>query len=233
MNSNHRQNLIKRTQLFSSLSDSDLDQIINKMLVKQFKKNETILYEEDTNEFMYIILMGKVKVIRTTEDGKEIILAIHQSGSFFGEMSLIDGKTAPASIIATEDSLIAIISKKDFFAIIFAQHKVVSNLLQILCSRLRKSWDTIQLLNFNNATQRTKTMFLMLSEEYGEKTSEGTILNIKLTHQDISDMTGLTRETVTRVIDKLQKNEEISILKNKYILLSNKFLQKDFNISMK
>lgn len=203
------------------------------MLVKQFKKNETILYEEDTNEFMYIILMGKVKVIRTTEDGKEIILAIHQSGSFFGEMSLIDGKTAPASIIATEDSLIAIISKKDFFAIIFAQHKVVSNLLQILCSRLRKSWDTIQLLNFNNATQRTKTMFLMLSEEYGEKTSEGTILNIKLTHQDISDMTGLTRETVTRVIDKLQKNEEISILKNKYILLSNKFLQKDFNISMK
>lgn len=215
------------------MSDSDLDQIINKMLVKQFKKNETILYEEDTNEFMYIILMGKVKVIRTTEDGKEIILAIHQSGSFFGEMSLIDGKTAPASIIATEDSLIAIISKKDFFAIIFAQHKVVSNLLQILCSRLRKSWDTIQLLNFNNATQRTKTMFLMLSEEYGEKTSEGTILNIKLTHQDISDMTGLTRETVTRVIDKLQKNEEISILKNKYILLSNKFLQKDFNISMK
>ena len=67
----------------------------------------------------------------------------------------------------------------------------------------------------------------MLSDEYGEKTPEGTILNIKLTHQDISDMTGLTRETVTRVIDKFQKNKEISILKNRFIQLNPNFMQKD------
>jgi len=226
----HRANLIKRTQLFSSLTDAELDELVNKMIVKQFKKNETILYEEDTNEYMYIILLGKVKVVRTTEDGKEIILAIHQSGSFFGEMSLIDGKTAPASVIATEDSLISIISKTDFFAIIFSQNKITKNLLEILCDRLRKSWDTIQLLNFNNAAQRTKMLFLMLADEYGEKTPEGIILNIKLTHQDISDMTGLTRETVTRVIDKFQKNKEITILKDKYIRLSSNFLKKDLNV---
>jgi len=224
-----RTNLIKRTQLFSSLTDNELDQLVNKMIVKQFTKNETILYEEDTNEYMYIILLGKVKVVRTTEDGKEIILAIHQSGSFFGEMSLIDGKTSPASVIATEDSLISIISKTDFFSIIFSQNKITKNLLEILCERLRKSWDTIQLLNFNNAAQRTKMLFLMLSDEYGEKAPEGVILNMKLTHQDISDMTGLTRETVTRVLDKLQKNNEITILKDKYIRLNNNFLQKDIN----
>jgi CRP/FNR family transcriptional regulator len=226
----HRNDLIKRTLLFSSLTDDELDNLINKMLVKQFEKNETILYEEDTNEFMYIILLGKVKVIRTTEDGKEIILSIHQSGSFFGEMSLIDGKTSPASVVATEDSLISIISKTDFFSIIFSQNKITKNLLEILCERLRKSWDTIQLLNFNNAAQRAKMLFLMLSDDYGEKTPEGIILNIKLTHQDISDMTGLTRETVTRVIDKFQKNKEITILKDKYIRLSTNFFQKDLSI---
>jgi CRP/FNR family transcriptional regulator len=226
----HRNDLIKRTLLFSSLTDDELDNLINKMLVKQFEKNETILYEEDTNEFMYIILLGKVKVIRTTEDGKEIILTIHQSGSFFGEMSLIDGKTSPASVVATEDSLISIISKTDFFSIIFSQNKITKNLLEILCERLRKSWDTIQLLNFNNAAQRAKMLFLMLSDDYGEKTPEGIILNIKLTHQDISDMTGLTRETVTRVIDKFQKNKEITILKDKYIRLSTNFFQKDLSI---
>jgi CRP/FNR family transcriptional regulator len=67
----------------------------------------------------------------------------------------------------------------------------------------------------------------MLADEYGEKTSEGVLLNIKLTHQDISDMSGLTRETVTRVIDKLQKSKEITILKNRLIRLSHDFLQKD------
>ena len=222
--------LLKNTKLFHSLSDEEMDQIIKKMNVRKFKKNEIILYEEDTNEFMYVILLGKVKVIRTTEDGKEIILAIHKSGSFFGEMSLIDGKTSPASVIATEDALIAILAKKDFFSIVFLHNKVTVNLLKILCSRLRRCWDTIQLLNFNNASNRTKMLLLMLTEEYGEKTAEGTVLNIKLTHQDISDMTGLTRESVTRVIDKLQKQKEIIVLKNRFICLTPRFMQEDVNI---
>jgi CRP/FNR family transcriptional regulator len=222
--------LLKKTELFHSLGDEEMEQIINKMIVKQFKKNETILYEEDTNEFMYVILLGKVKVVRTTEDGKEIILAMHKSGSFFGEMSLIDGKTTPASVIATEDALIATIARKDFFSIVFLHNKVTGNLLKILCTRLRRCWDTIQLLNFNNASHRTKMLLLMLIEEYGEKTPEGTVLNIKLTHQDISDMTGLTRESVTRVIDKLQKQKEIIVLKNRFICLTPRFMKEDVNI---
>jgi CRP/FNR family transcriptional regulator len=222
--------LLKKTELFHSLGDEEMEQIINKMIVKQFKKNETILYEEDTNEFMYVILLGKVKVVRTTEDGKEIILAMHKSGSFFGEMSLIDGKTTPASVIATEDALIATIARKDFFSIVFLHNKVTGNLLKILCTRLRRCWDTIQLLNFNNASHRTKMLLLMLIEEYGEKTPEGIVLNIKLTHQDISDMTGLTRESVTRVIDKLQKQKEIIVLKNRFICLTPRFMKEDVNI---
>jgi len=226
----HRQKLLKKTKLFSSLSDTEIEEIMNRISIRQFKKNETILYEEDTNEYMYLILYGRVKVIKTSEEGKEIILAMHQTGSFFGEMSLIDKKTMPASVIAAEDSLIAIISKDDFFSILFTQNKVTLNLLQIMCERLRKCWDTVQLLNFNNATQRTKMLFIMLAEEYGEKTPEGTILNIKLTHQDISDMTGLTRETVTRVLDKLQKKNEVTVLKNKFIRLNNNFYKKDLKI---
>jgi len=233
MNNQNKNNFLKKTEIFSSLTDKEMEQVINKMVVKQFKKSETILYEEDTTEYMYIILLGKVKAVRTTEDGKEIILAMHKSGSFFGEMSLIDGKTAPASVIALEDSLIAIISRKDFFSIIFLHNKVTSNLLKILCSRLRRCWDTIQLLNFNNALHRTKMLLLMLIDDYGEKTAEGTTLHIKLTHQDISNMTGLTRESVTRVIDKLQKNKEIIILKNKFICMTPSFIKDDIKIPLK
>jgi len=222
--------LLKQTKLFHSLTDEEIEQITKKMIVKQFQKNETILYEEDTNRFMYMILSGKVKAVRTTEEGKEIILAMHKSGSFFGEISLIDGKTAPASVIATEDALIAILAKKDFFSIVFSHKKVTGNLLTILSTRLRRCWDTIQLLNFNNATNRTKMLMLMLTGEYGEKTPEGTVLNIKLTHQDISNMTGLTRETVTRVIDKLQKHKEIIVLKNRFICLTPSFMKNDISI---
>jgi len=228
----HKNEFLKKIQLFSALTDKEIEDITSKLIVKKFKRHETILYEEDTNEFMYIILLGKVKVVRMTEDGKEIILAVHQAGEFFGEMSLIDGKTTPASVIATEDSLVAVISRKDFYSVLITQNKIMISLLKIFCFRLRKSWDTIQLLNFNNAAQRVKMLFYMLSDEYGKESPEGIILNIKLTHQDIAEMTGMTRETITRILDKWQKSGELTVLKNKVIRLNPNFIQKDININL-
>ena len=221
---------LKNIRLFSSLSDKELYNISSKVIIEEFKKNEIILHEEDTNEFMYIILFGNAKVTQTTKEGKEIILAIHKSDEFFGEISLIDGKTSPATVTATENSLVAIISKKDFYSLIFSQDKVLEKLLVILCARLRDSWKRIELLNFKNASDRIKMIFLILSYENGKNTDEGIVLTVKLTHQNIADMTGLTRETVTRILDKLQNSGEISILKNKFFRLNHTFLKEDFNI---
>lgn len=214
---------LKKIQLFSELPDKELHQINSQIVLKLFKKNKTILFEEDTNAFMYIILSGKVKAIKTTGEGKEIILAMHNAGNFFGEMSLIDGKTSPASVVATEDSIISIISQNDFYSLLVSHKKVLENLLKILSSRLRTSWDTIKLLNFNNASQRIRTLFFMLSEEHGKRTADGIVLNANLSHREISEMTGLTRETVTRVMDKWQKEGEIAILKNKSVRLNPTF----------
>ena len=216
---------LQSIQLFSSLTEAELQQIAGKIRIEEFRKNEIVLREEDTNEYMYIILDGQVKVTQATEDGKEILLAIHKTHEFFGEVSLIDGKTSPATVQASEDSFIAIISKKDFHSLLLAQGKVLDALLQILCRRLRDSWRRIYLLNFKHASDRVKTLFFSLSFENGSKTPEGIVLNLKLTHQEIADMTGLTRESVTRVLDKLQKDGAITVLKNKRICLSHKFVK--------
>ncbi len=214
---------LKKTALFSSLTSDELRQVLDSIVIKNFKKNEVILHEENTSEFMYIILDGEAKVVQSTDAGKEIIMSVHQSGDFFGELSLIDGKTAPAAVCATRDSVTAIISKHDFFALLLGQNKVLENLLRILCSRLRESMKKIQILNFNNAAQRIKMLFLLLSETYGEQSANGTTLKIRLIHQDIADMTGLTRETVTRILDKWRRGGEIQVLKNKFILLKSEF----------
>jgi len=223
MEGQRRIELLRRIPLFSSLTNEELRQISEELIVKSYGKNETILYEEDTNQFMYIILSGKVKVIKTTGEGKEVILAMHQAGDFFGEMSLINGKTTPASVVATEESLVAIISRKGFYSMLLSHHKVLQSLLQILSSRLRSAWDTIKLLTFNNATQRLRMLFFMLSEEHGTETDEGIVLNMRLSHQDMADMTGMSRETVTRVLDRWQREGEITVLDNKLIRLNPSF----------
>jgi len=215
--------LLKRIRLFHSLTDSELYDLSPKVLLREFRKNHIILHEEDTNSFMYIIVRGKVKIYQIADEGKEMILSVHGAGEFFGEMSLIDGKTDPATVAAMEPSLIAVISRSDFYDMLYSQKKILENLLELLCSRLRESWKKIQMLNFNDAAQRVKMLLHMLAEDYGEKTSEGTTLRIKLIHQNMADMTGLSRETVTRVLDKLKSSGEITITKDKLILLLPEF----------
>lgn len=223
MNDSYEIESLKKIELFASLTTDELRLVKERILIKTFKKNEVILHEENTSEYMYVILEGEAKVIQVTGEGKGIIVTIHRSGDFFGELSLIDGKTAPATVKATRDSVTAIISKADFYFLIYGQKKVLENLLHILSFRLRESWKKIQLLNFNDAAQRVKMLFLLLAETYGKETPRGTQLSIKLIHQDIADMTGLTRETVTRVLDRLQKAGEIEILANKFIQLKPEF----------
>jgi CRP/FNR family cyclic AMP-dependent transcriptional regulator len=215
--------ILKNIALFSSLSEKELNEISSLVSLREFKKSQMILCEEEMSEFMYIILQGKVKVTRLGKEGKETILSMHGSGEFFGELSLIDGKTTPASVVAVENSRAVIISKRHFHSMLYTQRKVLENLLKILCSRLRESWQKIEMLNFNDASQRLKMLLNMLAETYGERTAEGTVLHVRLIHQDIADMTGLTRETVTRVLDKLKKTGEIKTLESKYIRLNPEF----------
>ena len=229
MKEEHKVELLKETGLFSALPDEEFRKVLEKIKVKSFRRGDVILREEDTNDFMYIVLDGEVKVSRSTGEGKEITLAMHRSGDFFGELALIDGKTVPATVSAAGDSVMAVISKKVFYSLIFSHHKIAERLLNILCSRLRDSFRLIEMLNFNNASQRIKMLLVMLSDKYGKKGDMGVLISSKLTHQDIAEMTGIARETATRVIDKFRKEGSIKILKGKAILLSPEFLQMSQN----
>ena len=213
MNTDRKIEYLKQMELFSSLSPEEL-------------LNETILFRGDTNNYIYIIFDGEVKVSQATEVGKEVILFIHQAGEIFGESSLVDKGNSPALIAATKDTLCAIISMKDFYTIMFNHNDILERLIHILSSRLCQSWGLIQMLNSNNAPQRIKTLLMMLAKRCGRNTREETILNIRLTHQSIANMTGLARETVTRVIDVWQRNGDIST-KNKLIQLNPAFMQRN------
>ena len=221
---------LKDIELFSGLSEGELGLVAAKMNIRKFKRNEVILHEEDTGGFMYVVLSGKVKVMQVTEEGRETILAFHKTGDFFGEMSLIDGKTVPASVVALESSKVAIVAKQDFYSLLFVHNTFIIQLLRILSSRLREAYERIQILSFNNAAQRIRMLFIMLSGMYGgEETEKGIRLGIKLTHQNMADMTGIARETVTRVINKAQKEKDI-LFEGKAIYLNPEYLKTGFDI---
>ena len=215
--------LLKKIDLLGSLSDEELFKISAMFVIKKVNKNEIVLYEEDTNNFMYMVLSGELKVVQAGAGGNEMIVAIHHAGQFFGEISLIDGKTSPAAVIANRESIIALISKKDFYALLANHSKVFHNLLQIMCLRLRDSWEKLRMLTLRDPAERIRSLFLTLSDTSAERLPEGILLNVKLTHQNIADMTGLTRETVTRILRKWQSTGVITVMEGKIIRLNSPF----------
>ena len=173
---------------------------------------------------MYMVLSGELKVVQTSAVGNEIILAIHGAGQFFGEISLIDGKTSPAAVISAKASIIALISKQDFFALIGKHGKIQDKLLQIMCIRLRDSLEKIRMLAMKDPSERIKALFLGLGHSSEKSMPQGAVLKVKLTHQDIADMTGLTRETVTRILKKWQNSGEITIVEQRVTRINPGFM---------
>ena len=219
-------NFMKSVAFFSCLSDNELTELERFVVKKKFSKNDLILLEEDTSHYMYFIYSGKVKAVQISEDGREQILAIHQQGDSFGEMSFLDGKTSPATVIAIEDTHIGLINKKDFERYLLQNSKVLKQITSMLCSRLREAWLRLKVLSFADSEHRVRAVLTLLGEQNGVKDMRGIIISLQLTHKDIAAYASVSRETVTRLLDRFLKDGEIEIVGKKNILLKPSFTEK-------
>jgi CRP-like cAMP-binding protein len=223
----HQSHIISSIPFFSTLVPEEIEQVEQHFKKRHYAKEQVVLYEEDTSNFMYLIYSGKVRVVKLNEEGKEQIITIHKRKDFFGEMSLLDGKTAPATIIAHEDCVIGFLDKSDFEEHLLGNEGIRRKIIELLCGRLRDSWEMIKILSFNaeNAQDRVMSLLERLGELYGVKDDRGTIIDVKLTHQQMASYASVTRETMSRVLRNLEKSGVISILEDKAILLTRLFLQ--------
>lgn len=219
-------NLIKNIPFFAALSPEEVEHVDRLVIRKRFSKDQIVLFEEDTANYMYLVYSGKVRVVKLNEEGREQIITIHKKNDFFGEMALLDGKTAPATIIAHEETLIGLLSKSDFETYLLSHESIRRKIIDLLCSRLRDSWAMIKILSFDNAEHRVMAVLDRLQELYGVFDDRGVIINVKLTHQQIASYASVARETVTRVLNRLEKEDVIQILESKSILLTKTFYDK-------
>lgn len=209
---------LRTVTLFSSLDDSQLARMLAVFKEQEFRKGDIILMEEDTGKYMYIVLEGRVKVSRVLPSGKEMILAFHEKGDYFGEMALIDGGTTPATVTAMRPTAIAFVGKREFNDVLIKDPTINFALLTTLCTRCRDAWTQIEVLNFNNADARIRTALFHLCQRKGERTDEGIRINLHLTHKEIADMTGISRETATRVLNNLEHQNVLRVETKHYII---------------
>jgi CRP-like cAMP-binding protein len=211
--------ILKQIPLFSELNDRDLDRIIQLASRQKYHKDNMILIEEEIGSTMFIILSGKVKISRISDDGREVILSILSDGDFFGEMSLLDGHTRSANVTATEGSELLVIRREEFLQMLKDFPQIAINLLKELAQRIRKSDEHIKSLSLQDATGRVATTLLRIAEDSGMfRKGQVEISELPL-QQDLANMAGTSRETISRVIKSLTEDGFLKKQGGKIIIL--------------
>tara|TARA_Y100000996_G_C22389603_1_gene588618 strand:- start:74 stop:754 length:681 start_codon:yes stop_codon:yes gene_type:complete len=200
---------LRNVPIFSDLKDSDLNIISDKMISRAYKKGQMILLEESQGETFFIIVSGAVKVTRLSDDGREVILAILGESDFFGEMSLLDGEGRSANIVANEDAEVLTLSRRDFLDCLETYPKIAIALLEELAIRLRKSDQHIESLSLSDSEHRIAITLIRFAQELGTiKQGDVKISNLPF-QQDIANMAGTSRETVSRTLKLLEEKDLI------------------------
>jgi CRP/FNR family transcriptional regulator, cyclic AMP receptor protein len=207
------------------LTGSELKDLEKVVIERRYSKGQTVLLEEDRCRYFYLIYSGKVKVVQLDSKGREHIVAIHKQGDFFGEVGILDGKTAPATVIAMESSQVALITKQHFEKCLLSNQKVLQELLRVFCARLRISWMKNKVLSLNDAERRVRAVLKILALQNGTLNPGENAVLPRLTHTDIADYASLSRETVTRQLQKLSRANEILILESRQIVLQQGFFK--------
>lgn len=198
-------NFLKDVPIFSDLEESSLNQILELGIIKVYNKDEIILNEDDAGTSLFVIVSGKVKISRSSKDGKEVILSIMNESDFFGEMAILDGFSRSANVTALEKSKLFIIQRNDFLKLIRNHTEVSLALLQELTQRLRASGMKIKALSLKDAEGKVASVILQLADEIG-KIKQGVVEIEKLPYQhELANMAGTSRETISRTLHSFAK----------------------------
>ena len=191
---------LSSVSIFADLSDSELDNIKTLCQTRKYPKNSMIILEEEMGDVVFIVMSGTVKITRVNDEGKEVILAMLGSGEVFGEMAILDGESRSANALAQENCEVITINREEFLNIIKTNNKVAINLMTEFAIRVRKSDQQIEALSLDDAEHRIGVSILNLAEEMGViRKGEVTVENLPY-QQDIANMAGTSRETVSRVM---------------------------------
>jgi CRP/FNR family transcriptional regulator len=188
--------LLKRSFIFSELSEKELAELADLAARRSFAPGEFVFWEGDAPDSFYIVIEGRVKVLKHSSLGKEFIIAFFGPGEIFGEVAVFQDRPYPASAQAAADTKVLRIRREDFLSFVAQRPQVVLRIISVLGERLRDAQGRLKDLAGERVEQRLARTLLMLSAKLGA--------TLPFTRQEIADMAGTTTETAIRFISRLK-----------------------------
>jgi CRP/FNR family transcriptional regulator len=206
-----REEILKQSLIFSSLKDEELAQLSQLAIEHSLHSDEFVFWEGDSPDYFYIVVEGRVKVVKHSSSGKEFIIAFFGPGEMFGEVAVFEDKPYPASAQAAADTKILAIKQDKFLSFLSAHPRFALSIISVLGGRLRDAQTRLKDLAGERVEQRLARTLLMLSSKLGS--------TLPFTRQEIADMAGTTTETAIRITSQFKERGIIGSVRGKIIIL--------------
>jgi len=218
--------LLAGSELLSGLDDAMLDRLLSMTVTRKLDKNETLFVKGDPGDSLFGVQAGKIKIVTTSPNGKEVTLNIIEAGQFFGEIALLDGMDRTADAIAMEKTEVLVIQRRDFIPFLEKHPKLCIQVMQLLCQRVRITSEMVEDAAFLPLDGRLAKRLLNLAELYGqEQDNGGMLIGLNLPQQELARMMGTSRESVNKQLQIWRGNDWIELARGKVTILNESALQ--------
>jgi CRP-like cAMP-binding protein len=207
--------ILKQVPFFSGLNNAELNKVLSIAGVKKYASGQMVFAKADLGNNFFVVKSGRIKIFTTVGAGKKKTFAFLQKGNFFGEMSLLGGKTRSASAQAVEDSELFVIPKKSFTRLILDNPDFTLKLLHTLVERLHKCNTEIESMLFHNILGRLADAILELSKDKHSKP-----IKMAIDQNELAQYLGTTRVPVCRAINTLKRSGVIDYHRGELIILN-------------
>src|SRR5512140_2387310 len=206
-------------ELFQGISETEAQRVARLCTERKFRKGATIFSKGDPANALYIVKGGKVRILSLSDKGTETIVHILKEGAIFGELLLSEEERAFTAVAGT-DALVTILSKGSLVELLASIPTISQNFIRLLSKRLAKVEKESGEFGHTWSYNRLSKVLLRLCEEHGKETPKGTVIPLRLTHEDLANLIGTTRETVTTQMIRfrrmgLVKRQDHSLVVNK------------------
>lgn len=209
--------MFENVSLFAGLEPDDLRRLNQGARTHTYPRGAVILSQGEVSDSLYVVLSGKLKVYMANEEGREVLLDFLSPGEAFGELSLLDGEPRSASVMAVEQSQLALLPRHHFLDCVNATPAISMALLQTLSRRARSLTGMVGSLALMDVYGRVANVLISQAKEE----PDGIRAMPTLTHQDLASMVGASREMVTRILNDLKRGGYIAIRNHRIVLQAN------------
>jgi CRP/FNR family cyclic AMP-dependent transcriptional regulator len=203
-------------RLIDAIGDPMIRELASRGQVRSFPKNAVIINEGDRGDTLFVILAGKVKVYVSDDDGREMILDMHEAGEYVGEMSL-DGRPRSASVMTLEPTTCSVLSRDELRAAIGRNPDIAMAIIEKLIERARIATDNVKNLALMDVYGRVARLLLSLAKEENGKL----VVPDRMTQQDIADRVGASRDMISRIFKDLTVGGYVTV-ENRQITINRK-----------